>query len=215
MKNKHRNKRVAILCHIVMAVVVLPYVLLYPKNVSMLFINSHHTPWLDTVMYHITRLPELAFIVFVFILGLFAERRQFLAIVVAMSLSGLSILLFKNVLFPDFDRPFQWLNANQVNFHHVPGIRLHSNGSFPSGHTIAAFCSLALVGFVSKKGWLQALLFIVACSAAYSRVYAAQHYLMDVYAGALIGFFYAFLFTWLFEKWFTTPVWLKPLIKFS
>lgn len=181
----------------------------------MLFINSHHAPWLDTLLYHTTRLPELAFIVFVVILGLFAERRQFIAIVIAMAVSGLSILLFKNIIFSGFDRPFVWLNSNHAEFHNVPGIHLHSNGSFPSGHTMAAFCSLALVGIVSGKSWIQAFLFLVACMAAYSRVYAAQHYLMDVYAGALIGFFYAWLFTWLADKLFTTPVWQKPLIKFS
>lgn len=202
-------------CHLLLAVTVLPFVILVPKNESLLFINGHHSAWLDVVMYHITRLPELAFIVFVVILGLFAERRQFLSIVVAMSLCGLSILFFKNILFPGFDRPYHWLSGHHPDFHHVPGIHLHSNGSFPSGHTVAAFCSLALVGFVSGKSWVQFLLFVVACAAAYSRVYAAQHYLVDVYAGALIGYAYAFIVTVLFEKWFKTPVWQKPLLKFS
>ncbi len=177
-------------------------------------VNSLNSPAADIIFYHITRLPELAMIVFVFILSIFYERRIFLATVIAMSLCGLSILLFKHILFSDFNRPSMWLNSNHINFHRVAGIRLHTNGSFPSGHTIAAFCSLALVGFISRNGFLQFLLFILACASAYSRVYASQHYLMDVYAGALIGYFYAYFFFTLFENRFKTPVWQKPLIRF-
>ncbi len=214
MKKLLKDKSTSIICHFIMAVVVLPFVLLYPKQDSLMFINGHHTPFLDVIMYHITRLPELAFIVFVVILALFAERRVLLAVVVAMALSGICIVLFKNVIFPGFFRPYHWLNGNHVTFHHVPGIHLHSNGSFPSGHTISAFCSLALVGFISRKPWVQFFLFIVACLSGYSRVYAAQHYLMDVYAGAVFGFFIALLIYQLFTSSFKTPFWSQPLIKF-
>lgn len=163
-------------------------------------------------MYHVTRLPELAMIVFVVILSLFHERRTFLSAVVAMSICGLSILLFKNVIFPDFDRPFQWLNGQQITFHRVEGIRLHSNGSFPSGHTMAAFCSLGLAGFISKSGWLQFAFFILAVLSAYSRVYTAQHYLMDVYAGAMAGFGIAAGIYLLFSGIFKTPYWNSAII---
>ena len=179
----------------------------------MLFINSHNSPIADVILYHITRLPELAMIVFVVFLGLFHEKRVFLAVVVAMSLCGLSILLFKLFLFSDFNRPFQWLNSNKIPFHAVDGIRLHSNGSFPSGHTMSAFCSLALVAFISNRGIIQIFLFLLACASAFSRVYAAQHYLMDVYAGAIIGFTYAFFFYTVFQNKFTTLYWKKPLIQ--
>lgn len=215
MKLILRNKSVSIVLHLLFAMAVLPFVLMYDKNTSMLFINSHNSSFLDLILYHVTRLPELAFIVFVVILGLFAEKRRLLAIVVAMSVCGLSIVLFKHFIFPSMDRPFHWLNGNNIQFHKVPGIHLHSNGSFPSGHTMAAFCSLALVGFVSGKAWVQFLLFIVACLAAYSRVYAAQHYLMDVYAGAIIGYLFALLFFVLFESMLRTPGWQKPLIRFG
>jgi membrane-associated phospholipid phosphatase len=210
-----QDKKVSITCHIILAVVILPYVLLYDKSVSLLYINSHFTPFLDVVMYHITRLPELAYIIFVIILGLFTEKRMFLTIAVAMALSALLIILFKHQLFTDFDRPFHWLNTNKVPFHHVKGIRLHSNNSFPSGHTLAAFSALALVGFVSGKGWIQFLLFLLACISGYSRVYVAQHYLMDIYAGALIGFTIALLCYYIFHRIFTTPFWLSPIISFK
>lgn len=215
MNSKLRDKRLSVVCHVVLAIIVLPYVLLYPKSTSLLFINSHHTPLLDIIMYHITRLPELAYIVFVIVLGVFAERRMFLAVVLTLAFCGLSIVLFKDLIFPDMHRPFHWLNGTQTAFHHVPGIHLHSNGSFPSGHTIAAFSSLALIGFISKRNWVQFLLFALACVSGYSRVYAAQHYLMDVYAGALYGFCIALVFTLICQNRFKTPYWKQPMIRFS
>lgn len=211
MKKILEHKQVSLICHLLLAIGVLPLVLLFGKNESMLYINSRNSPEADFFFYHVTRLPELAMIVFVVVLGFFQERRLFLAVVVAMSVCGLSILLFKHVLFSDFHRPYFWLSGNHIDFHRVDGIRLHTNGSFPSGHTIAAFSSLGLAGFISRNGILQLLLFILACLSAYSRVYAAQHYLMDVYAGALVGYSVSlFVFT-LFQSVFKTPYWKTPV----
>jgi membrane-associated phospholipid phosphatase len=207
-----KDKRVSIVCHLLLALGVLPFILLYSKSESLLVINGNHSIFLDKVMYHITRLPELALIVFAIVLSLFSERKVFISVLVAMSLSGIGIVIFKHFLFTDFYRPFQWLSSNEIEFHRVDGIRLHSYGSFPSGHTIAAFCSLALVGFISKNGFVQFICFLLACLAAYSRVYVAQHYLMDVYAGALIGFIFAFIPFILFNAKLKTPFWQKPFI---
>lgn len=215
MNSFFRDKRVSVVCHLILAAGVLPFLLLYHKSVSLLFINGHFNGFLDVVMYHITRLPELAYIIFVLTLALFTEKRTALAIAVAMSLAGILIVCFKHYLFSGFDRPSIWLNSYKVDFHHVDGIRMHTNGSFPSGHTLSAFCSLALVGFVSKNGWLQLFLFLLACLSGYSRVYVAQHYLMDAYAGAMIGFTIALSCTYLSNRMFKTPFWLSPLIAFK
>ncbi len=102
---------------------------------------------------------------------------------------------------------------SELNF--VKGVRVFQDyTSFPSGHTISAFCALALVGFISKKPWVQFLLFLLACLSGYSRVYAAQHYLMDVYAGAIFGFTVALIVYHIFTNNFKTPFWSQPLIKF-
>ncbi len=215
MNSLFQDKTVSIRCHLILAVVILPYVLLYEKGVSLLFINGHFNSFADVLMYHITRLPELAYIIFVIILGLFTEKRMFLSIVIAMGLSGILIFVFKHHFFADFNRPYFWLNGKHIPFHHVNGIRMHSNNSFPSGHTLAAFSALALVGFISKNGWVQFLLFLLACLSGYSRVYVAQHYLMDVYAGALIGFTIAFLSFAIVHRLFKTPFWLQPIIRFK
>ena len=198
-----------------MAVGVLPIILMTKKHETLLMINGFNNNLLDQLMYHITRLPELFFIVFIIILSAFFERKTFMAAVVAMSLCGISIVIFKQIIFSDFERPFAWLSQNKINYHQVAGISLHSNGSFPSGHTMSAFCALALAGFISKNGFVQFFLFILACASAYSRVYVAQHYLVDVYAGALIGYFYALFFYQLFSNKLKTPYWQNSIFRKS
>ena len=196
-----------------MAVGVLPLVILITQSESLLMINGNNSKILDQLMYHITRLPELFMIVFVIVLSAFHERKVFLSTIIAMSICGLSIVIFKQIIFSDFERPLAWLSSNKINYHKVDGIKLHSNGSFPSGHTMSAFCALAIAGFISKNGFVQFLLFLLACASAYSRVYVAQHYLMDVYAGALIGYFYALLIYQLFSNKLRTPYWQNSIFR--
>ncbi len=213
LTNSYTNKGVSIFCHILLAALVLPLVIFYKKEESLLFINLHYSAFLDVFMYHITRLPEIAYILFLLALGLFTQKRFFLAVAVAMIICGLTIVLNKYFIFADAQRPFSWLTEHKVSFHHVEGIQHHKNGSFPSGHTMAAFCALALAGFISNNKWLQFFFFVLAAVSGYSRVYVAQHYLIDVYVGSLLGFLIAYIIFSLFERIFKTPYWQQPMIK--
>lgn len=213
MEQKYSNKSVSIFCHLLLALLVFPLLIFYKKEESLLFINGHYNSFLDVLMYHITRLPEIAYILFVIALGLFTQKRFFLAVVIAMAICGLTIVLNKYFIFADAPRPFRYLNDNHINFHHVPGIQHHSNGSFPSGHTMSAFCSLALAAFISNNKLMQLFFFMLSLLSGYSRIYVAQHYLTDVYAGALIGFSIALITFLIFERKFTTPYWQQPIIK--
>ena len=213
MEQKYSNKTISIFCHSLLALLVLPLLIFYKKEETLLMINGHYSSLLDTLMYHITRLPELAYVLFVLALGLFTQRRFFLAVVIAMSICGLTIILNKYLIFADAPRPLRYLTDHNISFHHVPGIQHHSNGSFPSGHTMSAFCALALAAFISKNKGMQFFFFLLALVSGYSRVYVAQHYLIDVYAGSIIGFTIALITFVIFESKFTTPYWQQPVIK--
>ncbi len=71
----------------------------------------------------------------------------------------------------------------------VAGVSLNGGlNSFPSGHTMSAFALYAFVAFViPNKKLLGILLFFIALLVGISRIYLVQHFLEDVYLGAIIG----------------------------
>ena len=95
----------------------------------------------------------------------------------------------------------------------VPGVDLHHQFSFPSGHTTTAFAILVLAGLISGKRWITFLLILLAWMVGLSRVYLSQHFLMDILAGSFIGLLSALLFYWYFQR--INRQWLeKSIIRF-
>ena len=83
---------------------------------------------------------------------------------------------------------------------------MHSFFSFPSGHTVSAFALFAFFAFLSKNKygfiWL-----IFAVLTAFSRIYLCQHFLIDTFAGSVIGTVTCMVF-WVWSshwKWFQNP----------
>ncbi len=86
----------------------------------------------------------------------------------------------------------------------VEGVRVNRGAtSFPSGHTMTAF---ALYGFLaltlSNKRGIGLLLFLTALSVGISRIYLVQHFLRDVYLGAITGLMLAIIFHFLHNRYF-------------
>ncbi|MDX1252741.1 MAG: phosphatase PAP2 family protein [Gammaproteobacteria bacterium] len=69
---------------------------------------------------------------------------------------------------------------------HVIGPMLQS-GSFPSGHTIAAFSFAGAVSLLFHRPWLTAALVTLATLAGLSRIVVGAHWPLDVLGGAAIG----------------------------
>ncbi len=59
-----------------------------------------------------------------------------------------------------------------------------SNTSFPSGHTMSAFCGAAILGQAYHLEWVT---YPLAALVAYSRIYNQRHWPSDVMAGAGLG----------------------------
>lgn len=206
LKSVLSNYKASLICHLIFLLGVGPWVFLFDKTQSLVWINQHHNPVSDHLLYHLTRLPELSLIVFIIVLAFFYERKITLSVLTSLFLCGISIYLFKHVLFSDFERPSVWIKAHQIKMHLLQSIDLHSHGSFPSGHTLGAFATLGMAGMVSKNAWVQILFFILACGIAYSRVYVCQHYLRDVYVGALYGYGVCLLLFIIFNR-LSSPYW--------
>jgi undecaprenyl-diphosphatase len=64
-------------------------------------------------------------------------------------------------------------------------VRVPHDGSFPSGHAATSFaCATVLAAFAPR---LAPGFVLLACAIAFSRLYVAVHYPVDVAGGALLG----------------------------
>ena len=70
--------------------------------------------------------------------------------------------------------------------------------SFPSGHATTIFAAAVVMGFMSARLLLPAL--VVAVVVALSRIALGDHYPSDVVAGASVGILGAYLARWLFAQ---------------
>ncbi|MBC7425919.1 MAG: phosphatase PAP2 family protein [Bacteroidia bacterium] len=182
------------------------------KDFMTLFFNSRHTLAGDNFFYYYTQLPEVALIVFVCIYAFFRKIKWFTASVAAFSIGGLLVGISKLWLFNGYPRPFASIKAPKV-LHIVEGMIIHSTNSFPSGHTLSAFVGLSLLAYMTTNNSVKTLCFILACMVAVSRMYLGQHFFVDVYAGAIIGYGIASLTFIFFTRFFTTPFWERPALK--
>ena len=80
-----------------------------------------------------------------------------------------------------------------ADLHFIDGVNLHSNFSFPSGHSTAAFSTFFFLALIARKPILQVMLFSVGLLVAFSRVYISQHFFEDIYVGGIIGASFTFL----------------------
>ncbi len=65
-------------------------------------------------------------------------------------------------------------------------VRTPTSSSFPSGHTLAAFCAVTVMGQRGDRGG-NALLFTAATLVGVSRLHLRAHHASDVVGGAAIG----------------------------
>ena len=168
-------------------------VLIYPiafidKGQLELIINQNHSPVLDVFFKYITHLGDGLTLAILLIILLFSNYT--LAIISSFSIVFQSILvsLFKRWIFEGLERPLAFFDES-VSLNLVQGVDVHSHNTFPSGHTATGFALFALILVIlqNRNVILSTLLFFLAISVGFSRVYLMQHFLIDVYFGALIG----------------------------
>lgn len=126
-------------------------------------------------------------IFFIFITCLFLwqdkKRRWILPLWLSFFFSAIIALILKIVI--QRPRPFQ---LGIVSL--LPRLQEASydlwNFSFPSSHSLFAFCALPII--ISQFPKLKKIAFVLAGIIAFSRVYFGLHFFSDVIAGALIGY---------------------------
>jgi membrane-associated phospholipid phosphatase len=144
-----------------------------------------------------------------FILGvalLFTSFRKAFIIATAPTVAGLLVQILKRFVFPDILRP-----SRLLGLHLVDGVRLYSSHSFPSGHSATIFALCFTLALLTKRSTLKFGLFFLALLVAFSRVYLSQHFLIDIYAGSVIGVLCVPFIKMLFEK--IDAIWIDKSIQ--
>lgn len=120
----------------------------------------------------------LIFITTISILLLTKRKKQIPSYIVSLMVLGVITLILKSTV--DRSRP------NNLTAH-----------SFPSGHTVAIFASLS---FFNKLRTLQIFWFIASSIFALTRIWFSIHYLSDVIAGAMIGYYIPIMIQKIMER---------------
>jgi len=166
--------------------------IIYDRDILFRTVNLHHTSFLDSAMLFLTNFGDAVGIVPILLLLLvFQSCRNWWYILAAIICNGVPALLVQ-VLKWIFDapRPFQYYkaDANWIHFNPAWGDHLYDH-SFPSGHSAGVFSICCFLSMILPKGWGIAGigLFIFGTLVAYSRMYLAAHFYLDIYVGSILG----------------------------
>jgi len=154
-----------------------------------IYFSERRTTSLDWIFRNVTKLGEeriyfALVIIFLFIrfrYSIWVASTGIIAMIVSFFLKKLFLHPRPSVFFMGKDA------LEQINF--VDGVYVHTGyGSFPSGHTLSAFALYGLLAFLfTRKPLVGTLMFLIALSVGLSRIYLVQHFLKDIYLGAVLG----------------------------
>ncbi len=122
----------------------------------------------------------MIWIVIIFLLFLFEEKRNhkfILYFIVIFSTSILVSTIIKDVI----KRPRPCIGTIAS---------CPKDYSFPSGHSMTAFAAAGVISYFDKKRRL--LYYSIAALIGLSRIYLGYHYFFDVVAGGITGYFISF-----------------------
>ncbi len=158
----------------------------YGKGPSHLMVNQWNSPVFDTFFKYMTHLGDGALFAMVIVILAFVRFRWALYELFAALMTMVFVFIAKQLLFNGMPRPTKYFENHEM-LHLVEGVKMHAWNSFPSGHTITAFAIFMILVLVVKNNYYKFLFVIIAMIAGYSRVYLSQHFLGDIFSGAIIG----------------------------
>lgn len=172
-------------------------ILMYSKVDIHLAINKLNTPYLDLFFKYMTEFGAFILIAPIIVATAFFRYRYALIAIASSILATLLTQILKRWVYYDSPRP-KVIFQNLFDLHFVENVKLHSNHSFPSGHTAGAFSLFIVLALINKRPIYQFLFLIMAVLVGYSRMYLSQHFLIDVVVGSAVGTFSAFVcYIWL------------------
>ena len=156
------------------------------KEAAFISLNSYHPFFLNVFFINYTFMGDGIFAICLIAAMFFYFKRKKMAVALLSSflISGIASQLLKNMV--SSPRPKLYFEAGTyLNF--IDGVTLTGNSGFPSGHTATAFAIATVLALMIKNKKWQLLILPAAALVGYSRIYLAQHFLLDVLIGAAIG----------------------------
>ncbi|RLJ80427.1 phosphatase PAP2 family protein [Pedobacter alluvionis] len=159
----------------------------FSKTDGFLIFNRFHTAWLDIFLKYITNLGDgLISILVATVLLAIRKKKKAMTVALAYIYSGLLIQIAKRIF--HMPRPKYYFEQTLFQYNHfVEGVSMYNHNSFPSGHTASAFALTTVLVLVFKKKKISPYCLFFAFLIGYSRIYLAQHFLIDVIFGAITG----------------------------
>lgn len=150
---------------------------------------AHQTahPRLDDFFIHFSWLAEWAIIVVAMSIALIRDWKRGAWTGSILGIQALVVAGIKSAL--NAPRPIE-INPSLVRL--IPNLEMHHWQAFPSGHTAVAFFTMGWMAANYPQSYkhpkaVGVVLFFFAAGIGYSRMYLAQHSLVDVCAGATIA----------------------------
>lgn len=181
------NSKFIALCLGVLIIFTYP-VFFFPKGAIELVINQHHHPGLDFFFKYITHLGDGSLLAVLLVSLLFYNYYTTILTALSVVFQAIIVSIFKRGIYKGLERPIAFFDEN-ISLNIVDGVDIHSSNTFPSGHTTTGFALFAILFIViNNRGILvSTILFLLAFLVGLSRVYLLQHFVIDVYFGAIFG----------------------------
>lgn len=184
------------------------------KEAAFISLNSYHPFYLNVFFINYTFMGDgiFALCLIAVMFFYFKKKQCALALLGSFLISGFAAQLIKNLV--NSPRPKLYFEAGTyLNF--IDGVTLTGNSGFPSGHTATAFAIATVLALMAKNKKWQLLILPAVALVGYSRIYLAQHFLMDVIAGALLGSFSGVLAFYLAGSRLNLKAFLKKIYRVS
>lgn len=186
MKKTLQQNIAFLLPHLLFLFVAGSFISVHSKGEAHLIINRYHAEFCDHFFSLVTYLGDGYTVIAVVLLLCFIKYRYALLMAVTNIIAAGVTQLLKHTLFADQLRPKKYFEGI-AELKLIPWVENYSFNSFPSGHTTAAFATCLCLALVIENKALKFLMFAVAMTIGFSRVYLSQHFLNDVMAGSAIG----------------------------
>jgi membrane-associated phospholipid phosphatase len=159
---------------------------MYSKSACFIALNTYHPYGLNVFFINYTFIGDgiFALVLTALVYFYFKRKQEGVAMLISFIISGLAVQIMKNLI--NSPRPKLFFEAGQY-LHFIDGVSLANNSSFPSGHTASAFAIATVIVIMMGNKIGHLFILLAAALVGYSRIYLAQHFLLDVFIGAIIG----------------------------